>query len=84
MLEQRNNMRDFLSGILGLIFLELFIWVNLFISVAISGTVYFFLKDLGVESAGVTLIIFLISFVGIFILKNAIYNKIKQKKEFKN
>ncbi|MEX9973268.1 hypothetical protein AB7W84_06950 [Providencia rettgeri] len=77
-------MRDFLSGILGLIFLELFIWVNLFISVAISGTVYFFLKDLGVESAGVTLIIFLISFIGIFILKNAIYNKIKQKKEFKN
>ncbi|MGJ7976732.1 hypothetical protein [Providencia hangzhouensis] len=77
-------MRDFLSGILGLIFLELFIWVNLFISVAISGTVYFFLKDLGVESAGVTLIIFLISFIGIFILKNVIYNKIKQKKEFKN
>lgn len=80
MLEQGNNMRDFLSGILGLIFLELFIWINLFISAAISGTIYFFLKDLGVESAGVTLIIFLIFFIGIFILKNTIYNKIKKKR----
>ncbi|BBU95918.1 hypothetical protein BML2496_18010 [Providencia rettgeri] len=77
MLEQVNNMRDFLSGILDLIFLELFIWVNLFFSATISVSIYFFLKDLGIESEGGTLIIFLILFIGMFILKNIIYNKLK-------
>lgn len=75
-----NAMNDFLGAMLSLIFLEIFIWINILISVFISMSIYFFLLDFGYESAGATLILFLLSFLGLFYFKSTICNKFNIKK----
>lgn len=73
-------MIDFVRAMLSLIFLEIFMWVNILISVFISMSIYLFLQDFGVDSAGTALILFLLSFIGLFYIKTIICNKLNIKK----
>lgn len=73
-------MIDFVRAMLSLIFLEIFMWVNILISVFISMSIYLCLQDFGVDSAGTALILFLLSFIGLFYIKTIICNKLNIKK----
>ncbi|PYZ59340.1 hypothetical protein DNK63_09535 [Providencia rettgeri] len=74
-------MADFFKAMISLMFLEIFMWVNIFISVFISISIYFSLQNLGFDSAGTALILFLISFIGLFHIKNVICKKLNIKKD---
>lgn len=74
-------MTDFFRAMLSLILLEIFMWINILISVLISMPIYFFLQDFfGIDSAGTALILFLLSFIGLFYIKTIVCNKFNIKK----